>query len=186
MSIGPAGGLCQCSSAGGRKGTANEPLRHEGTKIPSLLLVFVVNKRLTVKSKGDEMASSHRPIPAEVEAVAKHVVDAALRVHKALGPGLLESVYETCLCHELHKRKLACRRQVDLPVVYDGIRLNAGLRLDLLVGDCLIVELKAVEKHNPLFEAQLLSYLKLTGHRLGLLINFNVPVLKNGLKRIIL
>lgn len=132
------------------------------------------------------MAGSHEPIPAEVERVARHVVDAAFRVHKALGPGLLETVYETCMCHEFRKRGIACQRQVDFPVVYDGVRLDAGLRLDLLVGNCLIVELKAVEKHNPLFEAQLLSYLKLTGHRLGLLINFNVPVIKDGIKHIVL
>lgn len=114
------------------------------------------------------------------------IVDAAFAVHKALGPGLLESVYEVCLCHELKKRGIPFHSQVALPVVYDNVRLDAGLRLDLLVADSVIVELKAVEKHNPLFEAQLLTYMKLTGKRLGLLINFNVPLIKDGIKRIVL
>lgn len=125
------------------------------------------------------------PIPERVEWVAKQLVDAAYKVHKALGPGLLESVYESCLCYELTKRRIPFRRQLDLPVVYDGIRLDAGLRLDLLVDECVIAELKAVEKHNALFEAQLLTYLKLTGHRLGLLINFNVELIKDGIKRMV-
>ena len=125
-------------------------------------------------------------IPEETERIAKQVVDAAFAVHKALGPGLLESVYEVCLCHELGKRGVPFRNQVALPVVYDGITLDAGLRFDVLAGESVIAELKAVEKHNPLFEAQLLTYLKLTGHRLGLLINFNVPLIRDGIKRIVL
>lgn len=130
--------------------------------------------------------SSFQPIPAETEEIARLVVDAAFAVHKNLGPGLLESVYEVCLCHELKKRGVSFRNQVSLPVFYDGERLDAGLRLDILAGESVIVELKAVEKHNPLFEAQLLTYLKLTGHRLGLLINFNVTLIKDGIKRIVL
>jgi GxxExxY protein len=130
--------------------------------------------------------SSYQAIPAETEMIAKLVVDAAFAVHKNLGPGLLESVYEVCLCHELKKRGIAFRRQLSLPVIYDGEQLDAGLRLDILAGEMVIVELKAVEKHNPLFEAQLLTYLKLTGHRLGLLINFNVALIKDGIKRIVL
>jgi GxxExxY protein len=126
-----------------------------------------------------------KPIPEEVERIAKAVLDAAFAVHKALGPGLLESVYEICLCHELAKRAIPFRSQVALPIIYDGVRLDAGLRLDLVVAECVIVELKAVEKSNPLFEAQLLTYLKLTGHRLGLLLNFNVPLLKDGIKRLV-
>jgi GxxExxY protein len=126
------------------------------------------------------------PIPAETERIATIVIDAAMTVHKALGPGLLEPVYEACLCHELSKRGIPFRSQVSLPVVYDGIRLAAGLRLDLIVAEAVIIELKAVERHNPLFEAQLLTYLKLTDHRLGLLINFNVPLLKDGIKRMVL
>ena len=125
-------------------------------------------------------------IPEETESVAKEVVDSAFKVHSALGPGLMESVYEACLCHELNQRGIPFKTQVTLPVIYDGMRLDAGLRLDMLVADCLIVELKAVEKSIPLFDAQLQTYLKLTGIRLGLLINFNVPVIKDGIKRIIL
>jgi GxxExxY protein len=132
------------------------------------------------------MMSSYEAIPMETEQVARQVVDAAFAVHKNLGPGLLESVYEVCLCHELSKRGVPFQTQVSLPVVYDGVRLDAGLRLDILAAESVIVELKAVEKHNPLFDAQLLTYLKLTGHRLGLLINFNVPLFKDGIKRIVL
>jgi GxxExxY protein len=128
----------------------------------------------------------HQPIPEAVERVATAAVDAAYAVHKTLGPGLLESIYEACLCHELRKRGLRFERQLELPIVYDGVRLDVGLRLDLLVEKSIIVELKAVEKHLPLFEAQLLTYLKLTGQRLGLLINFNVPLIKDGIKRVIL
>jgi GxxExxY protein len=128
----------------------------------------------------------HEQIPEQTERIAKATLDAAFAVHKALGPGLLESVYEVCLCHELSRRGIPFRSQVSLPVVYEGVRLDAGLRLDLLVEESVIVELKAVEKHNPLFDAQLLTYLKLTGHRLGLLLNFNVVLLKDGIKRIVL
>ncbi len=129
--------------------------------------------------------AAKEPIPPETDRVAKVVVDAAFRVHRALGPGLLESVYEECLVHEVCKRGLTVQRQVSLPVIYDGVRLDAGLRLDLLVNQCLVV-LKAVEGLLPLHTAQLLTYLKLSGHRLGLLINFNVPVIKDGIRRVIL
>ena len=125
-------------------------------------------------------------IPAETERVAKMIVDAAFQVHKALGPGLPESVYETCLAYELRKRGLKVETQVSVPVIYQTIRLDAGLRLDMLVEDQVIVELKAVETMVPLFDAQLLTYLKLTCKRLGLLINFNVPLIKSGIKRIVL
>jgi GxxExxY protein len=126
------------------------------------------------------------PIPAVAEQAAKAVVDAAYRVHSALGPGLLEAVYEVCLCHELRKQEIPFQSQLVLPVFYDGIMLDAGLRLDLLLDDCLVVELKAVEKTLPIHEAQLLTYLKLTDKRLGLLINFNVPLIKDGIKRMVL
>ena len=118
--------------------------------------------------------------------MAGEVADAAYTVHRALGPGLLESVYEVCLAHELGKRGLKVERQVTLPILYDSVRLDAGLRLDILVQDCLAVELKAVDALLPVHQAQLLTYLKLAGHRLGLLINFNVPVIKNGIKRMAL
>jgi len=125
------------------------------------------------------------PVPAELDRIARAAVDAIVRVHSALGPGLLESVYETCLAHELEKAGFVVRRQVLLPVVYDGVELDAGLRLDLLVAGQLIVEIKAVEKMNPIFEAQLLTYLKLTGLRLGLLVNFNVTAVRSGIKRMV-
>lgn len=126
-----------------------------------------------------------RPIPERTEDVARPTLDAAFCVHRALGPGLLESVYEACLCHELSKRQLKIVYQEKLPVTYDGVRLETGLRPDVLVEDCLIVEIKAVERMIPLYDAQLLTYLKLTGYRLGFLINFNVPLLKDGIKRIV-
>jgi len=128
----------------------------------------------------------YEPISEEVESVAKPIIDALLQVHQHLGPGLLESVYETCLCHELEKRKLAFERQKSLPIIYDGLRLDGSLQLDLLVNDSVIVELKAVERLLPVHEAQLLSYLKLSNIRLGLLINFNVPLFKDGIKRRVL
>ena len=118
--------------------------------------------------------------------MAREIVDAAFTVHKALGPGLLESVYELCLAHELTKRGLAAVRQIEVPVEYDGLKLNAGFRLDLLVQDTVIVEVKAIAELLPVHKAQLLTYLKLTGKRLGFIINFNVPIIKNGIKRMIL
>ena len=128
----------------------------------------------------------HEPIPERAESAAKAVVNAAYAVHAALGPGLLESVYEACLCYELDKRGVPFKRQAALPVVYDGVRIDAGLRLDVLVDESVVAELKAVEKMLPLYEAQLLTYLKLTGSRVGLLINFNVPVIRDGIKRMVL
>ncbi len=129
---------------------------------------------------------AHDPIPVETEDVARQIVDAALSVHRTLGPGLLESVYEVCLEHELKSRDLTVDRQVSLPVLYDGVRLDAGLRLDLLINNSVIVELKAVDALMPVHKAQVLTYLKLTGHRLGLLINFNVPLIRDGIKRMAL
>jgi len=130
--------------------------------------------------------TQREPIPEKINQLATQVVDATFTVHSALGPGLLENVYEVCLAHELTKRSLKVERQVALPVSYDGIRLDAALRFDLLVENCLVVELKAVETLLPVHEAQLLTYLKLSGHRLGLLINFNVPLIKEGIKRVVL
>ena len=127
-----------------------------------------------------------RPLPESVESVARAVVDAAFRVHSTLGPGLLESVYETCMAHELEKMRLRYERQLAVPVVYEEVTLDCGLRLDLLVEDAVIAELKAVESLWPVHTAQVLTYLKLTGKRLGLLINFNVPLIRDGIRRIIL
>ena len=126
------------------------------------------------------------PIPEKDEQIGKLIVDAAFAVHKKLGAGLLENVYEVCFCHELSKRNLSFRRQVVLPIVYDGITFDEGLRLDVLVEERVICELKAVEKMLPVFTAQLLTYLKLTDKRLGYLINFNVPLIKQGIKRVVL
>lgn len=131
------------------------------------------------------MATEFDPIPEKANRVAKEIVDAAITVHRALGPGLIESVYRVCLCHELSKRGLSFQFELDLPVVYDGVRLESGLRPDIMVEECVIVETKSVEKMHPVHEAQLLTYLKLTGYRLGLLINFNVKLLKDGIKRMV-
>ena len=119
----------------------------------------------------------------ELNEITGQIVDAAMKVHTRLGPGLLESAYETCLAYELRQRDLNANTQVPLPVKYENVRLDAGYRIDLLVESSVIVELKAVEKMIPLYDAQLLSYLKLSGCKIGLLINFNVERLKNGIKR---
>ena len=120
------------------------------------------------------------------EDMAKEIVDAAFCVHKNLGPGLLEKIYEACFCHELSKRGLKSQRQIEVPIIYDGIRFNEGLRLDVLVENLIICELKAVENMNPVWEAQVISHLKLAKKRLGFLINFNVKYIKDGIKRLIL
>jgi GxxExxY protein len=114
------------------------------------------------------------------------VIGAAIEVHKIIGPGLLESTYEVCLCHELRLRKISFEKQIELPVEYKGTRLDIGYRLDIIIAGKLILELKACDKLLPIHEAQLLTYLRLTGIKTGLLINFNVPVLKDGIKRLVL
>jgi len=113
------------------------------------------------------------------------VIGAAIEVHRALGPGLLESAYEECLCHELSLIEISFERQKEVPVTYKGVRLDCGYRIDILVAGRLILELKACERLEPIHEAQLLTYLKLTGLTHGLLINFNTPLLKDGIKRIV-
>ena len=134
-----------------------------------------------------EMTSNknHKPLSAELEITGKKIVDAAYTVHKNLGPGLLEKVYEICFCHELKKRGLKYQRQLEIPVVYDGITFNEGLRLDVLVENQVICELKALETVNPVWEAQVLSHLKITEKRLGYLINFNVSNIGKGIRRFI-
>ncbi len=124
-------------------------------------------------------------LPPEIERVGRSVLDAAFKVHTALGPGLLESVYETACAYELRKNGLTVATQVELPICYDGQQLESGFRADLVVEKCVIVELKAVEIMNAVFEAQLMTYLRLSGLRLGFLINFNVPHLKDGIKRMV-
>lgn len=121
----------------------------------------------------------------ELNEITAVIVDAAMKVHTSLGPGLLESTYEACLLYELHRRGLRARAQVELPVVYDQVKIDVGYRVDLLVEDAVIVELKAIESVLPLHEAQLLAYLKLSGNKVGLLINFNVTRLKNGITRMV-
>ncbi len=117
--------------------------------------------------------------------ISGEIVDAAMEVHTALGSGLLETAYEACLAHELSCRGLRVRRQVPLPVVYKGHEIDAGYRMDLLVAERIVVELKAVEKLSPVHEAQVISYLRLSGLRVGLLINFHVPRLKQGIRRFV-
>jgi len=118
-------------------------------------------------------------------AVSGDIVDAAIKVHRELGPGLLESTYEACLSYELRKRGLEVRSQVGLPVVYEEVELEVGYRIDLLVEGLVIVELKSVVSLEPIHEAQLLSYLKLSGLKVGLLLNFNVRMMKRGIKRLV-
>ncbi len=117
--------------------------------------------------------------------VSRAVITAAMKVHTNLGPGLLESAYEACLAHELRKSGYECKVQVALPVVYEGVQLDVGCRIDLLVEDVVVVELKSVAEISPVHQAQILSYLKLSKRSLGLLINFNVLHLKDGIKRFV-
>ena len=122
---------------------------------------------------------------AACDRVARQIVDSAFAVHQALGPGLLESVYEQCLAHELTIRRLLVVRQIPVPVIYRDIRIDAGFRMDMVVQDLVVVEVKAAERLLPVHEAQLLTYIKLSRYRIGLLINFNVPLIKHGIRRII-
>ena len=128
----------------------------------------------------------HQEIQKELDDLAKAVVDAAFRVHVTLGPGLLESAYQACLEIELKKRGVAFLAQPVLPISYEGVTIEGAYRIDLLVGDQLVVELKAIDHLLPVHSAQLLTYLRLSGKRLGLLINFNTPLIKDGIKRIAL
>ena len=122
---------------------------------------------------------------AEIDSLTQKIIGAAIEVHRTLGPGLLESAYETCLCHELKLRKIPFERQKELLVVYKGMQLDCGYRLDILVADTVVLELKAIDRFDPIHEAQMLSYLRLGGWKIGLLMNFHVPILKRGLKRIV-
>ena len=139
-------------------------------------------EKLTSKSEKQDFLS----IPADTERIGKLVLDAAFKVHTALGPGLLESVYETTHAYEIRKSGLTVATQVTLPIIYDGQQLESGLRLDMLVEKCVVVELKSVETMNPVYDAQIMTYLRLSGVRLGFLINFNVKHLKDGIKRFVM
>lgn len=121
----------------------------------------------------------------EVNQISGEIVDAAIKVHTNLGPGLLESTYEACLVYELQKRGLGVRSQVELPVVYEEVKLDVGYRIDVLVEDAVIIELKSVESITSVHKAQLISYLKLSNRSVGLLINFNVSRLKDGITRLV-
>jgi GxxExxY protein len=120
------------------------------------------------------------------ERTTEAIIGAAIEVHKTLGPGLLEAVYEECLCHELHLRGLSFQRQLDLPIAYKSVTLQSGLRLDLVVADAVVVEVKAVADLLPIHEAQLMTYLRLSGRKVGLLINFGAQFLKDGIVRRVL
>jgi GxxExxY protein len=124
-------------------------------------------------------------LSSEHDEIARQIVDSALSVHKALGPGLLESVYEQCLAYELRSRSLRVASQIPLPVHYREVQIEIGFRIDMVVNDLVLIEVKAVERILAVHEAQLLTYLKLSGKPLGLLVNFNVPVIKDGIRRLI-
>lgn len=125
-------------------------------------------------------------IGTDLNRITEAVIGAAIKVHRALGPGLLESAYQECLSRELSLREISFQREVPLPVHYEGVQLDCGYRLDLVVADEVIVELKSLDQLAPIHEAQLLTYLRLSGKRVGLLINFNVPMLKDGILRRVL
>jgi GxxExxY protein len=124
-------------------------------------------------------------VPDYLNRASGLVVQAAFAVHSKLGPGLLESVYEKCLAHAIRRRGLSVQRQVLLPIEFEELQIRSGLRLDMLVDNCIVVEVKAVEVILPVHKAQLLTYLRLSGHRLGLLINFNVPLVRDGITRMV-
>jgi GxxExxY protein len=127
----------------------------------------------------------YMPIPIETERIGKAVLDAAYKVHTVLGPGLLESVYKVAMKHVLETNGIATETEVKLNIPFEGVILESALRMDLVAANCVIAELKSVEKMNPVYEAQLLTYLRVSKMRLGFLVNFNVPHLKDGIKRIV-
>ena len=132
-----------------------------------------------------DLKRSYSPLSSEEEKIGKAIVNAAYEVQKELGPGLLEKIYENCFCHVLTKNGYDVKRQLNIPITFDNLIFDEGLRLDVLVNDLVICELKAVETVNPVWEAQILSHLKLTGKRLGYLINFDVPLIKDGIRHFI-
>lgn len=129
---------------------------------------------------------SYPPLPASQEEIGRKIIGAAYKVHSSLGPGLLEKIYEICLTYELQKIGLRAERQVTVPVKYDNLVFEEGLRIDILVEDAIIVEVKALDLVNPIWKAQVLSYLKMTNKRLGYVLNFNVLSMKEGIQRVIL
>ncbi len=134
----------------------------------------------------DNTKKTFAPLSEREEEIGKIIVNCAYKVHKELGPGLLEKVYEVCFCHELRKAGLEIKRQIDIPVIYDNLVFDDCLRLDVLVEDLVICELKAISQVNPIWKSQILSHLKLTKKRLGYLINFHSETIKEGIKRFVL
>lgn len=128
----------------------------------------------------------HKPLTERERWLTSQIMDIAISIHKFLGPGLLESVYQKCFCYELAKRNIPYLKQKSIELIYDNLIIDEGLRIDILVDDLIIIELKAQEVYHPVWEAQLLSYLKLTKKRLGYILNFHVPLMKDGIKRMIL
>ncbi len=128
----------------------------------------------------------HKPLTERERWLTSQIMDIAISIHRFLGPGLLESVYEKCFCYELTKRNIPFVKQKCIELVYDNLIIDEGLRIDIIIDDLIIIELKAQETYHPVWEAQLLSYLKLTQKRLGYILNFHVPLMKNGVKRMIL
>lgn len=128
----------------------------------------------------------HKPLTEKERWLTSQIMDIAISIHRFLGPGLLESVYEKCFCYELTKRGIPFIKQKSIELIYDNLIIDEGLRIDILIDDLIIIELKAQEIYHPVWEAQLLSYLKLTQKRLGYVLNFHVPLMKDGIKRMIL
>ncbi|HEX4372467.1 MAG TPA: GxxExxY protein [Puia sp.] len=127
-----------------------------------------------------------KPISDKEQWLTSQLMNTAISIHKILGPGLLESIYEKCFCYELSKRNISFTRQQPIPIVYNNMLIDEGLKIDFVIENLIIIELKAQENYNPVWEAQLLSYLKLTGKRLGYIMNFHVPLMKDGIKRMAL
>jgi len=129
---------------------------------------------------------NHKPLTEREKWLASQIVEIAITIHRFLGPGLLKSIYEKCFCYELSKRNIPFTKQKCSDLIYDNVVIDEGLRIDILVDDLIVIELKTQEVYHPVWEAQLLSYLKLTHKRLGYILNFHVPLMKDGLKRMIL
>jgi GxxExxY protein len=138
------------------------------------------------KEYKDNLKMNSDIIKKKSNSLSQQIISASIEVHRVLGPGLLESAYEECLCHELNHRSIQIKRQVPVPLIYKNIKLDCGYRIDILVEELVLIELKSVERLDPLHHAQVLTYLRLRNLWLGLLINFNVPVLRLGLKRLVL
>lgn len=134
----------------------------------------------------ENITPSYKPLLEKEKQLASQIINIAITIHKALGPGLLESVYEKCFCYELSRRKIPYLKQKAVDIIYNDLIIGDGLRIDILVDNLVIIELKAQEVYHLVWEAQLLSYLKLTGKRLGYILNFHVPLMKDGIKRMIL